>query len=915
MEESVSIEIKQSMVDQFKGYIKETHNKDENYKWDAVNNFLKHWKIDSENFESMFLNAFRKRGNLLFQNSWGFITKTLKYFPEEVRKMFNVLYDENRDLKERMVEFQKMSMNILSNVKEASGKDTLNHQQDERTLSVYLSFRFPDKYYIYKSSYYLGYCGLIDIKPVAPGEKYQHFMALSEEFKTNYVLKDKELLELHRKINPNLSWDDTNLIVQNIIYCLTYKDRIKPIKNLESLLETFADTADDWFAENSFIEERFEFFNNFKKRENLEKAEWEYFQKLGGNINAFVTNSLARARALGDINQAKGGKESPIENYRENFIDLIYGSDPIEHRIDRFINNIPFFSNSSVSELVGQFFPDEYVFFNKKNKDGIKTLGIDVDFKRGDSFGTKFVKYNEAIKPLLTKYKEIVGQRTNATIPLEVDQFLWFASTLELQNDEKELIKTFEEIGEGRAIKIYFNQLQNIFTELNIEKGDPRLEYTCPKGWKGLVFQMDHRYSAVIRRIGNNLVHSFIIDPKELNDVKKDSYYSKHSNFSSKSKTEISPIWVELKGEMDSFPFISDLFLKHGLSYQLKLTPVEYRNKVYRTNEVFEECVFNEDKLNNILVQLFPDIDFHLPSPADTSTPPIPETNDKYSAEELLSDVFISPEKLEDTIELLKRKKNIILQGPPGTGKTYFAKRLGYYLMGEKDPSRIVTIQFHQSYAYEDFIQGYRPVDGELVLKNGIFYDLAKKAAQDHKRDYVIIIDEINRGNLSKIFGELMLLLEADKRGEQIKLTYSDDEQELFTVPKNLHIIGTMNTADRSLAMVDYALRRRFAFVNMEPHFDEYFVSHLMKLGFDQVFIDDLIEKVGAINSMILGDPSLKDGFLIGHSYFITPRKPDNPNLWLDKVWRYEISLLLEEYWFDNDDKLEEARSILDIAD
>jgi 5-methylcytosine-specific restriction protein B len=283
----------------------------------------------------------------------------------------------------------------------------------------------------------------------------------------------------------------------------------------------------------------------------------------------------------------------------------------------------------------------------------------------------------------------------------------------------------------------------------------------------------------------------------------------------------------------------------------------------------------------------------------------------KYTPEDLLSDVFITPEKLDRTLALLTRKKNIILQGPPGPGKTYFAKRLAYCLMGEKDVSRLTTIQFHQSFSYEDFIQGYRPENGNLTLKNGVFYDFSRKASRDPDRDYVMIIDEINRGNLSKIFGELMLLVEADKRGQKIKLAYAKDGQELFTVPANLHIIGTMNTADRSLALVDYALRRRFAFFTMAPHFEEYFIAYLKNLGFENSFIQNLTEKINHINGLIMGDPSLKEGFLVGHSYFISKDLPAEPEQWLEDIFNYEILPLLEEYWFDNQERLADIRTTL----
>ena len=885
---------KKELIEKYKVYLKDTQNKDENYKWEAIDHFQKTWDIDAQDFQKMFADAFRKQLNLFYQNSWGFITKAVKHYPEEVREIFKVLYDENLDLKERMKTFQDMAEKMLPKVKEATGKEKLNHQQDERTLSVYLSFRYPEKYYIYKNSFYMGYCRLISVDTVSAGEKYRHYVSLADDLKINYVLKDEELMLLHRSINPNLSWDEANLIVQNIMYKMLYQENVK---YTESLLWQFAEIADGYFEENPFVEERYHFFNEFKKKEKLENADWPYFQQLGDKINAFVTNSLARARALGNINHAKGSSENPIENYHENFIDLIYGKDPIDVRIDRFIMNVPFFSDSSVSELVGQFFPDDYVFFNKQDQDGIKALGIDIKAKRGDSFGKKFVKYNEAIKPLIDAYEEIVGERTNATIPLEVDQFLRFASSQEIRNDEEELIKAFQDIGNKQVIKYYFSYLTAAFLETNIEPGNPRIEFTCSANKKsGLILQLDHRYLYTIRKSKGKLYNSILVAPDDVEVLKENPSYKNADRFTSNTKDENTPYWVELIGEFKNFPFVQENLFINSLNHQLKQPPVEFRDTRFKTNEIFEKCVFNPEKIDQLLKKVF-------------------QNEKPYESEELLSEVFISSSQLERTLGLLQRKKNIILQGPPGTGKTFFAKRLGYCLMGEKDESRVITIQFHQSYAYEDFIQGYRPENGELVLKNGIFYDFAKKASRDPKHDYVIIIDEINRGNLSKIFGELMFLLEADKRGEKVKLTYATRDQDLFTVPPNLYIIGTMNTADRSLALVDYALRRRFAFINMKPHFDEYFKEHLITLGFEQSFNQNITDKISAVNAMILGDPSLKEGFLIGHSYFVPTELPTDPESWLEDVLKFEILPLLEEYWFDNDDRLNEAKNILGITD
>ncbi len=213
--------------------------------------------------------------------------------------------------------------------------------------------------------------------------------------------------------------------------------------------------------------------------------------------------------------------------------------------------------------------------------------------------------------------------------------------------------------------------------------------------------------------------------------------------------------------------------------------------------------------------------------------PPPPATI--YTLQDAKADLFASEEHIVQAVELLRYKKNLVLQGPPGVGKTFFAKHLAYLLMGEKDAERIKQVQFHQSYSYEDFVQGYRPnAKGDFERVDGVFLRFCELALQDLTQEYVFIIDEINRGNLSKIFGELMLLIEADKRSPkwQTELTYGQEGDRGFYVPENLHIIGTMNTADRSLAMVDYALRRRFVFVDLSPSLDSAgFLAQLRKIG------------------------------------------------------------------------------------
>lgn len=269
-----------------------------------------------------------------------------------------------------------------------------------------------------------------------------------------------------------------------------------------------------------------------------------------------------------------------------------------------------------------------------------------------------------------------------------------------------------------------------------------------------------------------------------------------------------------------------------------------------------------------------------------------------YDEDQFLNDVYMDRESYETLTGLVRHKRNVILQGAPGVGKTYAAKRLAYSMMGVKDQSRVMMVQFHQSYSYEDFIMGFRPSEDGFRLRRGVFYNFCKAAEADSENEYFFIIDEINRGNLSKIFGELFMLIEDDKRGVELQLLYADEK---FSVPKNVYIIGLMNTADRSLAMLDYALRRRFAFYEMQPGFEtDGFKAY--QEGLDSPAFDRLIRCVEALNQEITRDESLGEGFCIGHSYFCNLSEATNKAI--DGIVTYELIPLLKEYWFDEPAKV-----------
>ncbi len=298
---------------------------------------------------------------------------------------------------------------------------------------------------------------------------------------------------------------------------------------------------------------------------------------------------------------------------------------------------------------------------------------------------------------------------------------------------------------------------------------------------------------------------------------------------------------------------------------------------------------------------------------SDRGPTPLPaEELPLYGKEDFLEEVFMGEEGYDALVGVLNTKKNIILQGAPGVGKTFIAKRLAYSIMGAKVPERVQMVQFHQSYSYEDFIEGYRPCVDGFKLEEGVFHSFCKRAASDPNNDYFFIIDEINRGNLSRIFGELFMLIENDKRGSRnkLQLLYS---HESFYVPANVYIIGMMNTADRSLAVLDYALRRRFAFFDLQPGFDtDGFTSYRESLGSDA--FDRLIACVKRLNAAIAADDSLGKGFCIGHSYFCGLSADGVTDAKLAAIVEYELVPMLREYWFDEPSKVREWSDALRAA-
>ena len=350
------------------------------------------------------------------------------------------------------------------------------------------------------------------------------------------------------------------------------------------------------------------------------------------------------------------------------------------------------------------------------------------------------------------------------------------------------------------------------------------------------------------------------------------------------------------------------------ISYNLTENFHSYYRSVGGGKYVLSEL--GKEYYNNILEnkfsleQFIPKVEEKTPE-IEVKQDPIVTKINQYTKDNFLNDVFITEEQYDHLKSLLEKKKNIILQGAPGVGKTYCAKRLAYSMMEEKDNDRICVVQFHQSYSYEDFIEGYKPYENTFKIRKGIFYNFCKKAKVDPDKKFFFIIDEINRGNLSKIFGELLMLIENNYRGEEMTLLYSNEK---FSIPDNLYIIGMMNTADRSLAMMDYALRRRFSFFDVVPAFgNESFKKHLLTYVSTAV-ADKVISRFKELNDKIADEntSNLGKGYCIGHSYFcVEPVDGQSGDEWYSSIVEYEIAPLLYEYWWDDKDKADECINAL----
>lgn len=765
---------------------------DEGYKWQAVAWFQKYWNLDAEDFDEMFKIATEKTFNLLASNHYfpkAMIGEFIKSAGTEVvRKMFTVLFDETKNLAERIAYFIETSDNNLTKY---FGDKYASHFQNLNSISTYLWLRFPDKYYIYRYSEYKRLLEILKSTAIAEtGNNPENLLRAYQVYGevNTRLLSDTECKSLLNACLDDSYYADPNLNTMTV-------DFVFFLRNCFKSLDSATLTNNDWWPSKDLY------------NPGLSMEDWK---KILQDPEIFSKDSLALVKRFKHY-----GGAATCKQISEKYGDTAQHYNILCTKTCEQIIRKTNVKRMKLEDGTENLFP--VLFYGR-------------DAEKGESGSYKW-KLREEIS-------EALDQVDLSHIPL-------YVTKNEVTKDKRYwLLMSNPKIWSVSELAVGGTQTYTIRNENNKLRRIPENFRDAQKG--DLVFCYE---TTPVKQIVSLAVVSKASDGITIEFKKTEQL--------------VNPI------DRDDFANIAELkemqYLKSSMGTFFKVTEPEA--------EILMELIREANPV--VAVEA--------------------EKNKTYTRTDFLADVFMDDEAFDDLAGMLLHKKNIILQGAPGVGKTYAAKRLAYAIMGEVDESRVGFIQFHQNYAYEDFVMGYKPTEfGGFKLQNGIFYRFCIEAANNPEQKYFFIIDEINRGNLSKIFGELLMAIESECRGSKITLAYSN---KLFSVPENIYIIGMMNTADRSLALMDYALRRRFSFKELKPAFmSNNFKRYQESLG--SGLLDRLIQQIIELNNEIIDDDSLGSGFCIGHSYFCNLKEASKDCLRV--IVEHDILPTLAEYWFDD---------------
>lgn len=915
----------------------------EKYKWEAVKHFQDNWDVNASDFADMLARSLSKTSNLLASVN-NFPAKMIQNFaeiaPEEVRAMFIDLFDENIEVYERIDRFKAKSTTLLEKYGNGAGQ----HYQYENAISTYLWLRYPNKYYIYKLGEIKSVASELEsdyhFKKGAYAHNVRNFMKLYDEI-CMALRQDDELVNLFQSQLTDTCYPDSEL--RTLTFDVGFYISRYYSKNKEGAINEWfpADyspeiSVDEWVAllkdESVFTLSSLEIMKRMKDYGGQATCT-QLSIKYGEKKNFYNSGSSALARRVAEKTNCPILKK---DNDDSKWWPILYvgkyaskdesGSfiwklrDELAQALDRvdltdvslFVDPTPaIWKISHGTESTGITGANKRIFAERhvvvvQQKTAAKgqskiTQGQNFMYsmKKGDFFYLCYGSSIQLLGEILSddaipnpemqdgwqerEYREIARSRNTA--PYSNTKKWWTpnenSTCIKIGNEDRSL---FEEL----ILKPYFNKAISDLLDGQEQSSGCWWLNANPKIWSFSAIAVGEAQSYTLYNNNGNKRRIF----QNFLDAKAGDMIIGYESNPVKQIVALGRISAEQDGKKICFE------KTEGLS-----TPIDYAT--LKGCPELERMEYFCNPQGSLFKLTKGEYDFILDMIHEENPVSAEKHIDKYDKSAFLDEVYLSENRYNMLAATLKNKMNIILQGAPGVGKTFAAKRLAYSIMGEKDENRIEFIQFHQNYSYEDFMMGYKPTDNGFELKYGVFYRFCQKALNQPDKDFFFIIDEINRGNMSKIFGELLMLIERDYRGTKATLAYNGLP---FAVPKNLYIIGMMNTADRSLAMIDYALRRRFSFFEMAPGFDsEGFIKYQNTLNNDT--LSELVSRVKELNKEIAADCSLGKGFCIGHSCFCGQKVCTDE--WLNSIVDYDILPMLSEYWFDDDTKLQRWKNIL----
>ena len=767
------------LIEKYVVILEKNGEPNEQYKYSAIDTFQQNWDLEAEDFSQMFLNSFKGRQNLLFHNSWGFIEKLAKEFPKETREMFRNLYDESIDVSRRIEAFQRESENLLPKLQQRLNKFNIKTLQDERTISLYLVFRYPEKYILYKYDYYKNFCKKLGFKEEKVRQRFLHLQKMANEIKQSGILEDERLKSIYQKIYSKPDWDDTYMKLQNVLY-VTFKEEMK--NELKNLLKKFnRQQLEEYYSFLDSIIERFGLqegderlvFNVNKEGQIVFTIGQRYVWITDANEKSFKFEVISE-EPISNKSSDFDGKPTAFWNGFSNISEVLKHQQSIFNAIEKELNR---------TQISG---------FLKHNKKELEKMAFDADFRK---------EVLDQLKTITITDEPMKNSDKTPVIPL--NQILFGAPgtgktyhtkkmAVEIINGKKEEDRSREEINKEYEELIEAGQI--VFT----------------------TFHQSLSYEDFIEGIKPET-----IDGNMTYEV-KDGIFKQLCSRAIEQKPKNSDIeiydfdkgWNDLIAEVEQ-NFLSDSML---------LLPILTQDKGVYVTEI-----------------------------TDNGNLKIKPKNSRLDIDYIVS--YNRTKKLQEAFPDLSVVKNI-------------DKEFRSVIGGSNSSAYWAVLNY---------------INNKIKENN-------KEIDFEETKNHVFIIDEINRGNVSAIFGELITLLEEDKRKgnpehTEVKLPYSGDN---FSVPNNVYIIGTMNTADRSVEALDTALRRRFSFVEMQPNPE--ILSEVENV--------DLSKLLKTINQRI--ELLIDKDHQIGHSYFIGIQNIVD----LQRTFKDKIIPLLEEYFYGDFGKI-----------